>query len=493
MVHGVRAACTSLAFVLVAITSFQPHWSPANGHEPLPVHIDEHNHWGAARAVQRTGDAQVEDPFGAGSTGFDTDEQGGLAYPTAIHERGYHAYLAAWQATSGIPWVVLLEWTPVVVALFTALCVFILAERWNAGPETVLWLAAIPTTLRFLGPGFAVPIMLAIPLLVSAFWLLVTFDDWRGRTFVAILAAALWPIHAMGALLLCILVLLYALVSSNRQHAALAVGVVAVPFALAWPYYLAAFAAPEPSRAILPASLDQLRLPGALFFVAAAVGASWLSSREEKRVRGIGAALAMALVGALVLMLLRATSGRDPFDLYDRTVTTGLIVAAILAGAGARGMRESVTRAAARAPRAVAWTLVALLVVGQASLVAAAAARSAQQPFYDILPEERLEHYKTAAWALDGQRHVALIDGPDTMAWTAVTDIPTAYVATAMQSSLPPGVEAFFAAGAKDNAFLVDHGVTLVVTERAVSNPSLSPVAPGVYALDPQYAQRIYP
>src|SRR5687768_2700664 len=105
-----RLAFLGCALLVVALSAYAPHWRPGEPDYRFPVHLDEYWHWGIATSIQRDGLALSPTPFFGSGLADDT----GFQYPTEIHERGYHAYLAALQGVTGIEWVTLLRFLPVV-------------------------------------------------------------------------------------------------------------------------------------------------------------------------------------------------------------------------------------------------------------------------------------------------------------------------------------------------------------------------------------------
>lgn len=487
--------CAALA--LVAFSAYQAHWRPDEGHYPYPVHMDEYLHWGYARAVQVSGEVAPADPFGADPLVKDRPEAAEeplSSYPTEIHERGFHGYLAVLQGVTGIPWLPLIEFLPLAVWLFTALVAYALAQRWDAGVAVVLWMAAIPTTLRFLGPGFVVPITFSLPFVLLAL-LASTHGGGRGAwACVAILAAAAWPIHAMGALLLTFCVGV-ALLAQERAGRLVYAAAVLFPFLLAWPYYVPQLSSLRFSPD-LPIATEAVRIGMLPVLLFAAVGAYYGVVRGRPRERAVALALALTLVGAVTVIVHRHMFGWDLLRLYDRTVTTFGLFAALLAGIGVRGIARGLAGATGRLRwpqwrRPALALAVALLIAIQGAAVATAVRDNVRQPYYEVLTDARYSLYLEAAALYGGREGRALVDGVDTMAWTAITGIPTAYVQYPSSGDPPPEIKRFFEDGSRDTAFLVQHGVTLVVTGREVKNPDLHPSLPTIYELDERMVARL--
>lgn len=487
--RSLRLAFLMVALAAVAYGAYQPHWRSDSGHYPYPVHLDEYWHWGMATSVLRTGLSEAPDPF-RGDSPSPSQEDG--RYPTQIHERGYHAYLAGLQQAAGVDWLTLVEYIPVAISLLTALAAFALAERWGAGAETVLWMAAAPTTLRFLGPGFAVPISFALPLVLFGVFAVIEARRGGHWAVVMIVAAALWPVHAMGALLLATLVAIW-LTATLRNGRALALMLaVALPFVLAWPHYVHDLQTSILREPGLPAGIENLRMVGPAVFVAAAIGTVWMATRRDVAVRTIGRAFSVVALLAMLVIFTRSSLGVDPLRLHDRAATLLIPLLAILAGAGSHALLDMAKRA--RGPRrsqvATATAAALLVVVAQLAAAGFALHVGEGQVYYRVLEDSNYAAYRSAA-SHDEIAGLTLVDGISTMAWTAITGTPTYHVQLPGSGPVPAELQAFLDRGAVDTAWMVERGITTLVTSREVANPDLVPIADGVYVLRDTIADRV--
>lgn len=479
MSHARRALLTS-SLALVALSAFSPHWDPGHGLlEPYPAHMDEYVHWAYGEAVASQGTVLFDNPL----TG---ESHGGFNVASDLHERGFHAYFAVLQRATGIGWLPLVAYTPTILTLLLALAAYVLAEKWGAGVETVVLLAAFPTTLRFLGPGLFVPS--TVGLLLFAVGSLCLVGRAQPRLFAfGIISAALWPIHVVAALALFVFAFLYAMfrtLAAPRAAAAI-LGVAIVPFALAWPYY-ARLSETTDALADLPPSLDITRrvVPLILF---ASVGAAWLVSRGRST-GAMASAMGSMLLGIGTLIAVRAESGHDFLRLYDRSHLFLFFIAIVLGGAGVKAMVETAPRVARIRSRAVH----APLAVAMALFLALPSfSAQAEARFPEVLSEFEYEAFLAARERLRPGEGRALVDGADSMPYSILTGQPTLHTQFPGSSGLPPEIEMFFQSGATDTYLLVTANVTVVVTPRVVENPDLIPIAPRVYALDSALLARL--
>lgn len=476
-------ALLAVALAAIVVVVQHPHANVETGRVyRFPVHLDEYYHWGMFTAMQRSGSLSFDDPF--------SGSRGEFSFASSLHERGFHAFWAVIQEATGLDWVLVFLLAPTAVATFLGLAVFALARRWGAGSLAALWVAAIPTTLRFLGPGFLVPIAFALPLVVVGLFAIFHLRGTGSLLVFSLLAAALWPIHAMGALALLLAGGIFAverLVRSPRVAIGWLVAAL-LPFLAAWPYYAPLLVAPL-QEATLPAALDVIRAAGAGVFLFGAAGFALFSTARDTEHRAAAGALGLVTVALLLVVIHRAETGRDLLRLYDRSVLALFLLITIGAGVGMAKLARRSVRASRWRPAAVA--AVVLLLAIQAAVIVGAARAQMRQDYYEVLSSEEHDAYLAAADALGPEHRRALVRGLPTMAFSAITGIPTLHVAGPASADAPDEIDSFFADGAADTYFLLSTGTTVVVTRGTVDNPDLVPVAPGVYALRDDIVARL--
>lgn len=475
--------------VFVGASTLAIRFDIAKGnYRPLPLHLDEYLHWGYAEAAVSQGKVALTDPFSGGTATT-------FSLAADLHERGFQAFLGAFQEATGIPYTAIFEFGPALVAAFLALCVFVLAETWGAGLVSAALVAAIPTTTRFLGPGLFVPIAIALPFLVAGLVILVQGEGPRAAVAFAIVVAALWTIHVIAAITVSAATLLYLLAapSGRRKTALLMTAAIALPFLVAWPYYASVLDTAKLPHTGLPANLDAFLRIGALPLAAAGMGAMALAASKDGGRRAIGVMLALLLLSGEAIILQSASSGSDASPVYDRAIMVVYLITIILAGAGAvaaaRGATALLTRGRAHARRG---TLTALLVLALSIvLIAPSETSQAKTPLPEIVTQTQFASYEEAAQKLPAHYDLAIVDGAASMPWTAATQRPSVFVVYPTSFGQAEEATTFFAHGATDTRFLIERGVKIVVTPRAVNNPDLVAISSGVYALRPEIAARI--
>ncbi len=177
---GVRAGGLLLALVFVLSVTFLPHldtqsiegvgegspwremgtaygdWLEDGGEQegyPFPIHVDEHIHWVFSSTIQRFQTLSHPDAYSG-----DTPQGDGISLRGSVHERGFHLALAQFQDLTGIAWLTIFQFGPMLWAGLIAVLVWAALDPWPGAPIAAALTGLMPTTVRFLGPGFLVPI-----------------------------------------------------------------------------------------------------------------------------------------------------------------------------------------------------------------------------------------------------------------------------------------------------------------------------------------------
>ena len=131
-----------------------PHLENGYG---LPFHADEWVHWGYTRAFMETGGVDFANPF--------TGEA------QSVHpEIGFHAFLGCFTWLSGASLQTVFVYLPALIAALTGLAAYTLGDMGQRrfGLGAAFFVAFLPTTIRFLGPSFLVPVALGLLLALVA-------------------------------------------------------------------------------------------------------------------------------------------------------------------------------------------------------------------------------------------------------------------------------------------------------------------------------------
>lgn len=480
-------ALLALILVVVALVTYMSHWDPdAQGWRPSPVHMDEYVHWGYSEAILDARSVYFRDPFSGAHSDGAIDS---VRFQDNLHERGFQALLAVWIDALGVEHEMVVVVAPPIIAVILALGLYSIGAIWGAALPTAACAALIPTSLRYLGPGFLVPIAAALPFLLLALFLL--FRRGHARTWVALafVAGALWTIHFAVAAVVPGIILLFALASAREPARAAALAVLGLlPLLAAAPLLTMRFK-PDPSP--LPPELGNALIFGPLLFVLAGLGVARLAGSEHPGARASGIAIGCTILAGMWFITHRLETGEDPFGAYDRVPLLVTVLAAIPAGAALAAAPIAAAAFARRwrlevlGVRVAALAMAALLI----PVAAAGAATMATEPRYHVITPDEHAAFHAAREALGPLHRRAAVDGIATMPFSIITGRPTLFVATPENIAPPRDLAAFFAGGAADTLFLLQNDVTIVVTGRIVNNPDLRSVAPGVYVLRDDYAE----
>ena len=215
-ISGVRAGRAATLLALGAIMGFAFYTSliPRLDYD-YPLHEDEWTHFTEARAIAEEGTIPFLDPV----TGEDRADPVTEEIRHSPHfEVGYQLFLAEFQLVSGLPWLAIFRYLPSAVFALTALSAYLFASRRGFGLEAAFFACLVPTTVRFLGPAFAVPVALGL-FLVPLVLFLVSYL-WSSRLLPLLLLpilSFLFIAHAPTALFAGGIVAVYGLFGTLRR------------------------------------------------------------------------------------------------------------------------------------------------------------------------------------------------------------------------------------------------------------------------------------
>ncbi|MDD3493077.1 MAG: hypothetical protein PHZ19_06260, partial [Candidatus Thermoplasmatota archaeon] len=184
-----------LAFVMVM--THLPHLENGYG---LPFHADEWVHWGYTRSFMESGGVDFANPF----TGAEESDN---------PEIGFHAFLGCFTWLSGASLQTVFVYLPALIAALTGLAAYVLGERSRRryGLGAAFFVAFLPTTIRFLGPSFLVPVALGLLLALLALILAEATGATRYPLLFALVLVAM-VMHPPSAVALAVVLLCHAAV-----------------------------------------------------------------------------------------------------------------------------------------------------------------------------------------------------------------------------------------------------------------------------------------
>src|SRR3989304_2995754 len=117
-----------------------------------PLHGDEWWRWGDAQGILEAGGITYPDPFEAGET------------VSPDIEVGFHVFLPEIKLITGVSWLSVFRFLPGLMLSLIVFQAYALGRSRGIGLQVSFLVALMPTTVRFLGPSFVVPVSLGLVL-----------------------------------------------------------------------------------------------------------------------------------------------------------------------------------------------------------------------------------------------------------------------------------------------------------------------------------------
>jgi hypothetical protein len=468
-------------------------------HYDYPLHEDEWTHFVEARAIAEEGEVPFFDPV----TGEDrTDPVTEETRSSPHFEVGFQLFLAEFQLVTGLPWLAIFRYLPSAVFALTAFSAYLFGDRHGFGLEAALFACLVPTTVRFLGPAFAVPVALGlffvplVLLLVSYFWYSKALP-----VLLLPLLSFLFIAHVPTALFVGGIVAVFGLFGTLRRalarrltrrralvHLAAVLAVVAlssVPL-LAYNDWLVGAASAEP----LPREL--LTVPGSMIerlgyipyplFVLGLV----LLARSKRR---IDRALLVTTVLVATYAFLYYEFGVGNAALYSRSILYLLLLLLLIAGLATAWMRRWLTtllspRWAHGASFAAAGLVLAAVTFPSLALNVEA---RYDETFYHRIGETQYDDFVWIRDNLCPGYGRALTDPKFGRPFAAISG---RYAYAAIPATAAPvrpqrldEARLVLKEGVPDADWLREHGVSIVYTTGRIESPELVQVHDRVYVL----------
>ncbi|RLC60114.1 MAG: hypothetical protein DRI01_10580, partial [Chloroflexi bacterium] len=358
------------------------------------------------------------------------------------------------------------------------------------------FIALIPTTVRFLGPSFLVPVALGLFFLAVILFLLHCCQINRATVLtIFLLLAFLFLFHAATGVAAALRCLIYGFIAlwENRHlgikrwstpilvwAAALLSSFI---YVVRFPVHTANLVMniPQPSfflPLIYGASPKFGFVPLALFVA----GIGFLVYKKENKAWGL---IISSWVFLAIWLSFQALE-MGVVVLYERSILYFFLLAGIIAGLASTSIREQFysyfdkfTKKAA----VLSWLVILVLVItaGTWSLHS-----HFQEPFYHLITESQ---YSDCLWIrenLDGSCQKVLVDPRMAIAFSSLCGKPT-YVSDATIIFWHPErleeVDEFLRSNASDTSWLMERNIDTVYTELAINNPDLEKVRERLYII----------
>ena len=473
----IRGCGLLLLLLLAFYMAFIPHIGYA-----YPLHGDEWMHMAYAGTVAQTGSITFPDPF----TG-----QGEVVLGSNLWV-GFHIFWAMFQQVSGVPWIPLFRYFPAIIFMLTMLGVYILANREGYGLEAAFFTCLIPTTGGLLGPAFMVPMALALLFIPLSLFLAFYIKNWGSYLLILLFTCFLLLSHATTAILLCIVLLPYALISikDNARHSLGIILALLLPFVLPFPWIFT-LVLQNTGQLLTPQFMSQyIEIPallgkyGLVPVILSFIGTVILITKGGKKNLGLILGLALLLIVMLVFLVFHYGLP----GVYDRGLTTMLLFLCIFAGAGLFWIRTL------RLPDGLLHKQKSLLfrhastiscVFLVLTILAIAVPTRVSAVFYHMIDDE---DYRAFTWIKDnvGVEHTkALVDPWKATAFVAITGKKVLHRIWFNQELVDDRIYSYLKSGCQDSAFLRDNRLSFVYNQSQSDNPDLIEVRGRVFITNP--------
>jgi hypothetical protein len=474
-----------LKLVLILGLAFYVAFIPHLGY-PYPVHIDEWIHLANSNVI-------VEEASAIGMTNPFT---GGAAGSSQSLEAGFDLLWATVQQVTGISWLVLFRYFPAVIFMITVLSVYILGRREGFGWEAALGTCFVLTTVRFLGPGFMVPVALGLLFIPLSLFLAFHLRGWRSYILLFITTALLVSAHGYTALALIIILAPYIVLNLRkdfRHSLGIALALVIpflIPVFLGWFLWgrdillskLGAFFTAQPLLGpelpyILKVPYIYGYLPTFLFIA----GIFMMARRGKLK----DYSLIIAPVLLLLLIGLFVYFQRGIPTLHDRSYLYLMLMMGIVGGYGLWKIR-SIKLPERLKPTFLSRNLggfLCLLLLIPTLFFSIRTHLDAR--YYHTIFEYDYEAFVWIEENIGDEYDKAIVDPWKGTAFTAISGKHVySYVITSISKRALRAYQ-FFEEQCRDTAFLRENGISIVYTYKHLTcdNPDLVQVREGVYLL----------
>ena len=470
-----------LGLVLILVFAFFMVYVPHLNYA-YPLHIDEWYHYGWSQALTDAQTLTFAEPFLGEVPAWDHDEV------------GFHILLSALRSLTGLPWITLFLLFPGIIYVFTVLVIYTIGQRSGYGLEAAFFAALIPTTVRFLGPAFVVPVSPGLFLFAVVLFLLHCHETTGRKVIVLFLMLALlFLLHVPTAVLASLLCIIYGLLdlwaTSKRgivrwRHALVLLGVVSlaslIGFGRNWSLTMETVAEIPKTMQSLPLVTSALSKYGLIPLAFCAVGFGSFAFSKDKKSWG----LPLSFGTLLVIVYLYNYFQLGIQNLNDRTFLYLLLLAGILAGLGSMKIRTLVTRSSHPNRMLVALPLLVIFLSMSAAGVLSVRSHF-EEPYYHLITEKQ---YLDGLWIKENLAGygTVLVEPRMAIAFSAVTGKPV-YVTDV--ATLPWREQRIFEAedflrgNSANTSWLLENDIDIVYTGLPVRNPDLTRVHDGVYVV----------
>jgi hypothetical protein len=472
-----------LKLVLILGLAFYVAFIPHQGY-PYPVHIDEWIHLAHSNVIVEEASAiGMSNPFTGGAAGW-----------SQTMEAGFDLLWAIFQQVTGISWLVLFRYFPAVIFMITVLSVYILGRREGFGWEAALCTCFVLTTVRFLGPGFMVPVALGLLFIPLSLFLVFNFRGWRSYILLFIFTSFLVSAHAytaVGVIIILVPFIILNLKKDFRHSLGIALALVIpflIPFLLGWFLWGqnllldklgAFFTAHPPLGADLPYILQLPYIYGYLPTFLFIAGIFMMARRGKLK----DYSLIIAPLLFLLLIGLFVHFQRGIQVLYDRSYLYLMLIMGVVGGYGLwkiRSIRLPEKLKPAFLSRNLGGFLCLILLI---PTIFFSVRSHLDTQYYHTIQEHDYEAFVWIEENIGDEYDKAILDPWKATAFTAITGKEVYSHITARLSQTDLRAYRFFEGHCNDTAFLRKNNISIVYTRLDCNNPDLVQVREDIYLL----------
>ncbi len=478
-----------LWLILILVLGYGLTFIPHSDY-PYPLHVDEWMHLAYSRAIQEAGSLNVATVPIYEFPDFAT---GKLMTRPGDVEPAFHVFWAIGQQVTTISWLTIFRYFPGLIFLLTIFAVYVLAMRNGYGLEAAFFTALITTNTTMLGVSLLVPVALGLLFLPLALMLVFYHRTPAAYVILAVFIGFLALMHLPTAVILAMILLLFAIFQARKEkgHSLAIVVATLVPLLAISP--LISQVAPELVRSFtqltyLPAYLPYLPSPlylwgflASLFFVA---GIFWLVKKGE--------AADYALIVACLLLLLHNLVffywHWGVQIIYHRSPHHLMLMMSIIAGYALWRLRNLSLpyNLAAQFKLSSVWywlrpvlaaVLIGLVLVESASF-------HLETPFYRMIDEADYTAFVWIEQNVPDSYQKAVLDPWSATAFMALARREVyARIQHEAQHEEHFRAYEFLENGCRDTDFLRENGISIVYSLDEVFNPDLIQVRENIYLL----------
>jgi len=478
-----------LKLVLILGLAFYVAFIPHHGYS-YPVHVDEWAHLAFSEViVQEASAIEIHSPF-----------TGKAAAWSQSLEAGFHLLWAILKQVTDISWMVLFKYSPAVIFMITVLLVYILGRREGFGWEAALCTCFVPTTLRFMGPGFMVPVALGLLFIPLSLFIAFNFRNCQSYMLLFISTSFLVLAHGYTALGLIIALTPYIMLNlrKNFWHSLGITLALVVPFLmpllLGWFLWgrnvllsgLGAFITPQlPPRPELPYISQVPHVYGYLptFLFVAGIFLLAMRGRLKDYSLVIAPMLFLVLIGSFVKFQYGIQT------MYDRSFLYLMLMMGVVGGYGLRGIRD--IRLSGRLKSAFlsrnTGNIICLILL--IPTVFFSVRSHLDTPYYHMIDTRDYEAFVWIRKNTGDEYDKAILDPWKGTAFTAISGKKVYSRIGAAPRKSDMRAYRFLQEGCSDTAFLKQNGISIVYTVWECNNPDLVEVKKNVYLLEEMKTQ----